>query len=82
VEQDAYVSAATKTLDLTTLQYKAGTVDYLTVITAQTAAFTAEEGAVNLLTRRMQSAVLLIQALGGGWDSSQLPTGVQLQARS
>jgi NodT family efflux transporter outer membrane factor (OMF) lipoprotein len=78
VEQDAYVSAATKTLDLTTLQYKAGTIDYLTVITAQTAAFTAEEGAVNLLTRRIQSAVLLIQALGGGWDASQLPTQKQL----
>jgi NodT family efflux transporter outer membrane factor (OMF) lipoprotein len=81
-EQDAYVSAANKALDLTTLQYKAGTVDYLTVITSQTAAFTAEKGAVDLLTRRMQSAVLLIQALGGGWDASQLPTGVQLQASS
>jgi NodT family efflux transporter outer membrane factor (OMF) lipoprotein len=77
-EQDAYVSAADKTLDLTTLQYKAGTVDYLTVITSQTAAFTAEKGAVDLRTRRLQSAVLLIQALGGGWDASQLPTPKQL----
>ena len=81
-EQDAYVSAADKTLDLTTLQYKAGTADYLTVITAQTAAFTAQEGAVNLLTRRMQSAVLLIQALGGGWNTSQLPQPKELRASS
>ncbi len=77
-EQDSYVTAANKTLDLTTLQYKAGTVDYLTVITSQTAAFTAEKGAVDLRTRRLQSAVLLIQALGGGWDTSQLPTPQQL----
>ncbi|HLI83148.1 MAG TPA: efflux transporter outer membrane subunit [Bryobacteraceae bacterium] len=79
-EQDAYVSAANKTLDLTTLQYKAGTTDYLTVITSQTAAFTAERGAVDLRTRRLQSSVLLIQALGGGWDASQLPTRQQLMS--
>jgi NodT family efflux transporter outer membrane factor (OMF) lipoprotein len=77
-EQDAYVTAADKALDLTTLQYKAGTIDYLTVITSQTAAFTAEKGAVDLRTRRLQSAVLLVQALGGGWDASQLPTPQQL----
>lgn len=79
-EQDLYVSAAEKELQLTTLQYKAGTVDYLTVITSQTAAFTAEKGAVDLLTRRMQSAVLLIQAIGGGWDASQLPKRQELRA--
>ncbi len=81
-EQDRYVTAAEKALSLTTLQYKAGTVDYLTVITSQTAAFTAEKGAVDLLTRRMQSAVLLIQALGGGWDASQLPKPETLRASS
>jgi NodT family efflux transporter outer membrane factor (OMF) lipoprotein len=81
-EQDLYVAAAEKELNLTTLQYKAGTVDYLNVITAQTAAFTAEEGAVNLLTRRLEAAVLLIQALGGGWDSSQLPKPETLRASS
>lgn len=78
-EEDAYVSAANQTLRLTTLQYKAGTVDYLTVISSQTAAYTAEKGAVDLLARRMNSAVLLIQALGGGWDASQLPKPQDLQ---
>jgi NodT family efflux transporter outer membrane factor (OMF) lipoprotein len=81
-EEDLYVAAAEKELQLTTLQYKAGTVDYLTVITAQTAAFTAEDVAVQLLTRRMQAAVSLIQALGGGWDSSQLPKPQTLRAAS
>jgi NodT family efflux transporter outer membrane factor (OMF) lipoprotein len=81
-EQDLYISAAKTALQLTTLQYKAGTVDYLTVITSQTAAFTAEKGAVDLLTRRMQSAVLLIQALGGGWDASELPKTQELRVGS
>jgi NodT family efflux transporter outer membrane factor (OMF) lipoprotein len=78
-EEDAYVAAAEKTLQLTTLQYKAGTIDYLTVITSQTAAFTAEKGEVDLLARRLESAVLLIQALGGGWNASQLPQAQDLK---
>jgi hypothetical protein len=36
---------------------------------------------VNLLTRRMVSSVLLLEALGGGWDSSQLPVVSELSAR-
>ena len=46
---------------------------YLEVITAQSAALTNERTAVDILTRRMDSAVFLIKALGGGWDVSQLP---------
>jgi NodT family efflux transporter outer membrane factor (OMF) lipoprotein len=80
--EDAAVTAAQTALTITTAQYKAGTVDYLTVITSQTAAFTAEKGAVDLLTRRMTSAVGLIQALGGGWDAAQLPSSEAVRARS
>jgi outer membrane protein TolC len=43
------------------------------VITAQNAALTDEVTAVNILGRRMANAVLLIQALGGGWDRTNLP---------
>ena len=46
---------------------------YLEVITAQSAALSNERTAVDLLTRRMNSTVLLIKALGGGWDVSKLP---------
>jgi len=35
---------------------------------------------VNLLTRRMVSSVLLVEALGGGWDTSQLPAVSQLSS--
>jgi outer membrane protein TolC len=43
------------------------------VITAQSAALADEVTAVNILGRRMADTVLLIQALGGGWDRSNLP---------
>jgi outer membrane protein TolC len=46
---------------------------YLDVITAQNAALSDEITAVNILGRRMASAVLLIEALGGVWDRSKLP---------
>lgn len=55
-------------LKLTLNQYKSGTVDYADVITAQTAAFTAEKNAVDVNYLQMTSAVGLIKALGGGWS--------------
>ncbi|MGA2115118.1 MAG: efflux transporter outer membrane subunit [Bryobacteraceae bacterium] len=67
------VKAANRALDVSTAQYKAGTTSYLTVITAQGTALAAQETLVNLLTRRLVASVALIQALGGGWDSTQLP---------
>lgn len=67
------VKAAQTALDITVAQYKAGTANYLQVETQQTALFAEQEALVNLLTRRMVSSVLLVEALGGGWDSSQLP---------
>ena len=70
---DATVRAAQQNLDISTYQYKAGTVAYLQVITAQTAALQAEVTALNILTRRMVASVSLIEALGGGWDAKQLP---------
>jgi len=58
---------------LTLNQYQAGTVSYLNVVTAQTIALTNELTAIQILGQRMTAAVLLVQALGGGWDVSQLP---------
>jgi NodT family efflux transporter outer membrane factor (OMF) lipoprotein len=72
--EDQAIRAAHEALDISTYQYKAGTVSYLQVITAQTTALQAEISAVNILTRRMTASVLLIEALGGGWNASTLPT--------
>lgn len=71
--QDDAVAAANRALDQSTNRYKGGLDTYLTVITAQSAALANERTAVSLLTRRLTSTVLLVKALGGGWDVSKLP---------
>ncbi len=71
---DQAVASAERALTVSSAQYKAGTTSYLAVITAQATALNAERTAVELLTRRLTASVLLIQALGGGWDVSKLPT--------
>jgi NodT family efflux transporter outer membrane factor (OMF) lipoprotein len=71
--QDAAVAAANRALDQSTNRYKGGLDTYLTVITAQSAALANQRTAVSLLTRRLTSTVLLVKALGGGWDVSKLP---------
>ena len=72
--QDEAVRSANRSLSVSTEQYKAGTADYLQVITTQTIALADQKTAVDLLTRRLTSSVLLVEALGGGWDTSRLPT--------
>ncbi len=70
--QDEAVKAARQTVTVITNQYKAGTVSYLDVIAAQTALLSNERTAIGISGRRMLAEVLLIKALGGGWDSSSL----------
>ncbi len=70
---DEAVKSAQQSLDIAINQYQAGTQDYLQVITAQTAALNSQVSAVTIRTRRMTTSVLLIEALGGGWDVSKLP---------
>ena len=64
---------AQRSLDLSNTRYEGGVTSYLEVITAQNAALSDEVTAVNILGRRMASAVLLIQAIGGGWNRGNLP---------
>lgn len=71
--QATAVEAAQRSLDLSVTRYEGGVTTYLEVITAQNAALADEVTAVNILGRRMASAVLLIEALGGGWDRTELP---------
>jgi len=81
VTADQAVTSAERALTVSTAQYKAGTTNYLTVIQAQATALSSERTAVELLTRRLTASVLLVQALGGGWESSQLPTGRDVATR-
>jgi len=75
------VQAAEISLQLEIERYKAGTDSYLNVITTQTIALGDERTAVQLLGRRMTSAVNLVVALGGGWDVSTLPTPDQIRSK-
>jgi NodT family efflux transporter outer membrane factor (OMF) lipoprotein len=67
------VTAAQKYLELAITRYKGGVTSYLEVTTAQSAALSDELSAVYILGRRMIDAVTLVQALGGGWNGSDLP---------
>jgi NodT family efflux transporter outer membrane factor (OMF) lipoprotein len=71
--QDEAVIAAQKYLALAWTRYKGGVTSYLEVTTAQSAALSDELTAVTILGRRLVDAVTLVQALGGGWNSSELP---------
>ncbi len=71
--QDVAVAAAERSLALSTNRYRGGVVTYLEVITAQSAALVNERAAVDILRRRMTATVLLIKALGGGWNAANLP---------
>jgi len=72
-KQHEAVEAAENSQQLAMNRYKGGLVTYFEVITAQTIALTNERVEVDLLQRRMESAVQLVRALGGGWDTSKLP---------
>ena len=76
--EDAAVRAAQQSLEISTYQYKAGTVDYLTVLTEQTILLGDQVQAVNISTRRLTASVLLMEALGGGWNASAVPTAQQI----
>jgi NodT family efflux transporter outer membrane factor (OMF) lipoprotein len=71
--QNEAVVAAQHSLELSTQRYKGGVTSYLEVTIAQSALLSNQATAVNILGRRMVAAVQLVQALGGGWNSSELP---------
>ena len=73
------VKSAEQSLQISTDQYRGGLTNYLQVITAQTSTLQNQRTAVDILTRRMVASVSLIQALGGGWDASGLPSSRDLQ---
>jgi NodT family efflux transporter outer membrane factor (OMF) lipoprotein len=72
------VAAAERSLSIARNRYQGGVTTYLEVITAQSAALANERAAVDNLTRRMTASVRLVEALGGGWSASDLPTGFDI----
>jgi NodT family efflux transporter outer membrane factor (OMF) lipoprotein len=72
--QTAAVNAAERSLTISTNRYKGGVTTYLEVLTAQTTQLTNQRTQADITTRQFAASVQLIKALGGGWDTSQLPT--------
>ncbi|HLH08865.1 MAG TPA: efflux transporter outer membrane subunit [Terriglobales bacterium] len=80
-EREALTSAQ-EYLNLSTARYQTGIDPYLNVLTAQNTVFSDEQTLVTLQIEQMVSAVSLIEALGGGWDLSQLPTPSQVSQKA
>ena len=76
--QDTAVKSAEKSLAIAKDRYSLGIDPYLNVLTAQTALLSNQETAVNLRIQQMTASGGLIEALGGGWNASQLPSPAQL----
>ncbi len=72
VQQDAAVASAQTALSRAQDRYKFGIDSYLNVITAQSALLTNQRTAMNIRLQQMTASVLLIKALGGGWEASRL----------
>jgi outer membrane protein TolC len=70
--QQKAVDSARRTLDISTDRYKGGLVNYLDVVTAQQNLLADEQELAIIRGQRLVTSVLLVKALGGGWDSSSL----------
>ncbi len=73
-EQQEAIAAAQRYYDLSNIRYKTGVDTYLNVFTAETSLLSNQQTGINLYVQQMTSSVQLIEAVGGGWDTSQLPS--------
>ena len=68
MEQEQLVESAQDAARLSEVRFKAGTTDYLEVLTNETNAFSAELGLAQAQGNELMALVQLYQALGGGWQ--------------
>ena len=78
-DEDAAASSAQAAQRIATNRYTEGIINYLDVVTAQTAYLNAERAAQQVRTRRLQACVALVRALGGGWNVAMLGKPVAKQ---
>jgi outer membrane protein, multidrug efflux system len=74
------VAAARRALDISTSRYSGGLVNYLDVVTAQQNLLSDEQQLASIQGQRLVTSVLLVKALGGGWDAASL-AAVQAKAQ-
>ncbi|MGY2047085.1 efflux transporter outer membrane subunit [Methylobacterium sp. JK268] len=77
--QDIAVQSSRKAVEIALNEYRAGTQNYTTVVTAQALALNNEVSALQILLNRFTNSVSLIRALGGGWEVRALPSGEELK---
>jgi len=77
-QQNSAIDSAGRNLREAEVRYKAGLDPYLNVITAQTTLLNDQQAVVSFRMQQMVAGVQLIEALGGGWDASQIPSGKEL----
>jgi NodT family efflux transporter outer membrane factor (OMF) lipoprotein len=80
-QQHTAVQSAQKFVDLETVRYKDGIDPYIDVVQAQTTLLSDQSTEATLRTQQMTASVQLIQALGGGWNRSDLPTPAQITTK-
>jgi NodT family efflux transporter outer membrane factor (OMF) lipoprotein len=80
-QQQEAVESAARFLELSKARYDTGVDQYLNVLVAQTTLLNDQQQLASLRTQAMTASVQLIEALGGGWDRSQLPTPAQVSER-
>jgi NodT family efflux transporter outer membrane factor (OMF) lipoprotein len=80
-QQRAAVASAQTSLGLEMGRYETGIDPYINVVTLQNTVFSNQQTLYSLQIERMTSAVLLVEALGGGWDTTQLPTPAQVSQK-
>ena len=81
VRQNEAIQAAERYLEIATARYQTGLDPYLNVITAENSLLADQQTAVTLHVNEMTAAVQLIQALGGGWNVTQLPAAEQVTSK-
>ncbi len=73
------IASAQRAVTVALNEYRAGTVPYTTVITEQETLLTDEQAALTIQQDRLVASVALVQALGGGWSTTDLPSSAQIR---
>jgi len=73
--EDYAVRTAQRSVTIALNEYLAGTAAYTSVVTEQTALLTDQQAALSVQAQRLAASVALVQALGGGWSTADLPAG-------
>ena len=81
-QQERAVKSAQESLDLELVRYKTGVDPYIDVVTAQSTVLADRQTLATVHVEQMTAAVQLVEALGGGWDVSQLPTPAQVSRKA